>query len=428
MMQLAVVLLLAVLAVLPSAAAGAQDVGPLPAPFEPLEPRQLARSGFAPPGAALGGVQVDATAAVDHRWRSERYGGQGAVAESRETRLTADLTARAGSPSHTLEARLGLDARRGTRGSADRATGGEGAVSFRMPLGPSAVLEADAGLARRFEPRTTPLAEGFAAAPTPRTEAAAGLAVRWRPGVLEADLTLRATRDDYDDVPRLVPGWMGGLSIINNDDRDRLRLSAAARLGWRPAPLSALYVEATASRIAYAADRDDLGFDRDGRQVAWAVGAEAGQPRLWRAFVEAGVTQRMTEDAALGDAAAVMIRSGATVAVTPLMTAQVRISSALAETTEPLAPAVLVRAVALEVEHELLRSLVLVGRTSVETRTTLGALGTRDTLTVETALLRWRLGQGLTVEGHTTLEQLEGAWTGDSYRAAEAGVRLLARY
>lgn len=416
---------------LPWGAALAADGPPLPHPDAPMEPRQAERSGHAPIGLRVGGLLVNTEAAVARTVRSEQRRGGLQPETTALTEVSADLGVRAGSPGHWLvEADGGLTVVRGGRRGADDRTDAHAGLGLSMPLGRAATLRLEGGYALDHEPRTTPLAEGAAAEPVPvrRAEVAAGL--HYSPGTrLSADLRLAATRLDYDDVPRVGGGFLPPvLRTINNDDRDRLHFAAAGRVGWHFTDLASVYLRGSAGRIGYGAARDDYGFARDAETRRWAAGVTAGVPGAWRAYLEAGQISHAAADRRLPAQTALAVAAGATVAVTPLMTGQVRLFTEAGETTEPFASAVLVRGGEMEVEHELLRSVILLSHLRLEVRDYLGPLGRRDLYHEQGAGVRWRIGRVFRLEAAVRREELQAAFASDGYAAAEATVRLAGRF
>lgn len=317
-------------------ALGAEEYPPLPGPFEPMEPRQAERSGFAPLGLYLGGVVLHADGGIERRARLESFDSAPEVAsESWLTTIWLDTEATFGDDRWVMETAAGVEAERDSRVPAPETLSGYAKAGLRMPLGQEGVVKTDLSWTQAHEARTTPLAEGFAATPTRLRTTTAGMEMLWRPGRLALDLRLEARREDYADVPRL--GYDDTWDfIINNDDRDRDHMIAAARASWRFGPLSSVYVRGTASRIDYREGRDDFGFDRDSTGGAVFAGLTLGRPRLWRAFLEVGRVSRSMDSPVLPSVDVMAVNGGITWATTPLMTNQLRLHTAVAETTEPL--------------------------------------------------------------------------------------------
>lgn len=404
------------------------ELPPLPAPFDPLEPRQAERSGYARQGARLGGLLLHADAGAERRARLENFdaapqwGG-----ESWQTAAWLDMDAVLGDERWVVEAAAGVDAVWDSQSEERDTIGGHAGASLKMPLGQVGIVKTDLSWHQSFEPRTTPLAEGFAAEPTRLRTAMAGTEVLWRPGRLALDLRLEAQRNDFADVPRLgyedVPSF-----TINNDDRDMDRLAASARAAWRFGPLSSVYIRGTASNVEYRAGRDDFGFDRDSSGGGAFAGITLGRPRLWRAFLEVGRVTRAVDSPALEPVALTAVNGGLTWATTPLMTNQLRLHTTVAETTEPFAPVVVVRGVEWETEHELLRSLVLTSTLGIARHDYPGPLSRTNLSTVTETGARWRIGSMARVEIGFLRERLESGWLDDGYTVHEATVRVAARF
>lgn len=423
----ALTVLLGLVAAVPAVA---QEMPPLPAPDEPMEPRQATRSGYAPVGLPLGGVMLHGDAGVARVYRSEQHVGGAGVETTALTEVDARLSAKTGGSWWSLQGRAGLEVVRGRRGAVDNQTNADAGLRLRIPLGPAAVGIVEGSYALDHEPRTEPVAEGTAAAPVPVSRLGAAAEVRYRPGRrFSADLRLAATGQDFDDVARLRPESVDpAYRVINNDDRDRLRLTAAGRVAWHFNDLTSVYLRGTASAVDYASGTDDYGFARDNAGTRWALGLTIGRPRQWRAFLEAGHISRSYDDDRLPDLESLAVAAGLTAAMTPLMTGQARLFAEVAETTEPFASGVLIRGGEVEVEHEVLRTLILTSRVRLAVHDYMGPLGRRDLSRVETIGARWRLGRLLRVEAALQREELQAAWAEDSYQAVEAGIRLAGRF
>ncbi|WP_043645397.1 outer membrane beta-barrel protein [Caenispirillum salinarum] len=410
-------------------AVAADSLPPLPAPIQSMEPRQAERSGYAPPGARLGGLLLHAEAAVERRARLQQFDAVPHLsAESWLTTAWLDVDAAVGDTRWVAEASAGAEVTRGTHGTLDDTTGGHVGLSVKMPLGPVGVVKTDLSWQQAHEPRTAPLADGYAGAPTRLRTTTAGAEVLWRPGRLAMDLRLEAAHQDFADVPRLGFSESPTAATINNDDRDRDRLAVAGRTAWQFGPLTSVYVRGTADRVDYHAGRDDFGFDRDSTGAGLFAGLTLGRPRLWRAFLEAGRVGRSLDSPALRPVAVTAVNGGLTWATTPLMTNQLRLHTTVAETTEPFAPVAVVRGVELETEHELLRSLVLTSTVGTAIHDYPGPLGRQDVSTLSEAGARWRLGRLARVEVGFSRERLESTWLDNGYTVHEAWLRLAARF
>jgi len=94
---------------------------------------------------------------------------------------------------------------------------------------------------------------------------------------------------DYDDVA-------GTSSIINNDDRDRVMYTIAARVSYKFARGYELFGQATYDRRDYAAYADDNGYRRNSHGYRMAVGLKAELGRQLDAEVYAGYLEQIYDD------------------------------------------------------------------------------------------------------------------------------------
>lgn len=421
---------LAVFAILTASAgaAAAQEMLPLPAPTDPLEPRQAARSGYAPQGVRLGAVDLFPEAEVRRVYREEAFAYiNGATQRGWSTAAGLRLRAEVRDGPWAADLRGDLE-----RASGPLALVGDGwqgglGIDLRLGLGRVAVARVDAGWQRRLEPRAAPLAGGQAATPVPAQAGHAGFGLWTEHGTLTASLRSEVRLLSYGDVPRLAFDGVDGLALIINDDRDRLVGTVTGEIAWRPGGVSALYLRGAMGGIDYNRDRDDFLYRRDAVTRQAFVGAALGRPESWRLFLEVGHISRDNLHGGLPDVARLAVNGGATVVVTPLVTAQVLAETVLAETTRPSSAAVLVHRGRLEVEHEALRSLVLLSTAEVAWHEHVG-LNRVDTAVAYGSGLRWRIGPILRLEAMVRQEEMLAGFTADSYVATEGTLRLAARF
>ena len=406
----------------------AQPVLPLPAPAEPLEPRQAARSGYAPQGIRLGVVHLYPEVGVGRSFRDETFAHiAGANAHGWVSRAEADLRAEA--RSGPWAAVLRADAARQQGPAAFVGDGWQAgtAVDLRLGLGRWAVAEAAAGWQRRLEPRTAPLAPGQGAEPTPVVTTGARLGLSSQHGTLGAAITAEARHLRFADVPRLGVPLLPMLASLDNSDRDRTVATLGAEVAWRPGELSSLYLRGGIGRIDYARAEDDFLHRRDGDTAHLLAGFALGRPDRWRLFVEAGPLRRGSSDPRLPPVSTLAVNGGLTLAVTPLVTSQLVVGTSIAETTRPGVTAVVARRVALEVEHEALRSLVLLSTAEATWNHYVGP-DRHDASLAFGSGVRWRLGPVLRLEMMVRQEQYESDFAADSYTATEGTLRLAARF
>lgn len=421
--------MLMVALLLASGEAAARTAPPLPAPTEPLEPRQAARSGYAPQGIRLGVLHVYPEGEVGRSFREESFGNLRGVSAQRGWITTAAARVRAHGQSGpwAAEARGEVERASGPAAFVGDGTQGGAAVDLRLGLGRRAVAQVEGEWRRAHEPRTAPVAAGQPAEPVPTQALRASLGLQTEHGTVTADLRAQVSHSSFGDVPRLGLETVPLVASVRNGDRDRTEASLAGEVAWRPGGVSALYLRASAGILDYRMELDDNLHQRDATTRRLMAGVALGRPESWRFFLEAGHMSRMGDDARLEDASAVVVNAGATVAVTPLVTARVLASTALAETTAARASAAVVRSGYVEVEHEALRSLVLLTTAEVTWHDYVG-IERNDLAFVYGSGLRWRLGPVLRVEAMVRQEQFEAENVLDSYTATEGTLRLAARF
>lgn len=423
-MRRLVLLVLILLAAVPAHAADQ----PLPAPGEPLEPRQAARSGYAPQGLRLGAVTLFPEVDLRRGYREEIFAmGEGATRRGWVSTAAARLRAEATEGPWGAALRADVERATGPQTFVGDGVQGGGALDLRLGLGRIAVADAEAGWQHRLEPRIAPEVAGQAAEPVPVSTAHAAAGLRTAHAVFTGALRAEVQRLSFGDVPRLGSFNGAPLPTETNGDRDRTKAMLAGEIAWRPGGVSALYVRGSVADIDYARDADDGGFRRDAATHELLAGVALGRPEDWRLFLEVGRIGRSSSDPRMPAVSALAVNAGATVAVTPLVTAQVAGETLVAETTRAGVPAVLVRRGTLEIEHEVLRSVILL--TTGEVAWHHYVDDDRDDIAFSYGGgVRWRIGPLARVELMLRQDSLNTEVEAERWQAVEATLRLAARF
>lgn len=351
-----------------SGAVCAEGLGPSPGVEPPEVPIALReaderRQVFEPRGAYIGAMRLDLSAgvALTHDDNLYNQSGAGVAAFLAEGRL--DGTLRASNDTYTL-AVAGEAATVHVPGhpDLDHQTGGvRGELSWQA-LNRSR-LTVDGGWWRRVELPGDPALVTAAARPVLLDDWQAGMEMVLRRGlwVLGGESSLR--RLDYHD------GRMRSGRPLEQDDRDRWESEGMVRAGMAPLPTLDLYVGMEQSIRLYDDLDPVLGLQRDSMTVTQWLGVSWERSERLALDIAVGRAQRRYASPWFPDAAHGVWRGAATFAVTPLTTLSGGAWQRLEETAATSYSGVLARGWQGEVQHEVLRNLMLRALWRTETRT-----------------------------------------------------------
>lgn len=153
-------------------------------------------------------------------------------------------------------------------------------------------------------------------------------------------------------------------ATINNDDRDRKEYTLTTRVSYDIAPAYSAFVEGQYNSRQYDSSRDDNGFSRDSDGYRLNVGAAFDLTGVTFGEVFAGYMQQEYDDSRFSENSGLGYGAAVTWNATQLTTARLDVSRTIAETTTANASGTTNSRVALTVDHELLRNLLLNGNAS----------------------------------------------------------------
>lgn len=183
---------------------------------------------------------------------------------------------------------------------------------------------------------------------------------------------------DYDDA-------VSPAGPINNDDRDRLTARVESRLVYAVADAYRAFIDMAVIRTGYRTARDDNGFDRDSRGREVFIGAAADPGGIVLGEIMIGRIVHDPDDARLSGVSDWAVRAGLTWNVTRLTSIRGGLSRDVEPTTVFGASAVLSSGATLDIDHELLRNVILRAGAAVRTHDFVGTARQDD-------VLAWTLG------------------------------------
>lgn len=192
-----------------------------------------------------------------------------------------------------------------------------------------------------------------------RVTGSAGFSNRWNRFKVESGVRIR--QFDFDDVRR------GTGAVINNDDRDRDEYRLNLRGGYEIVPEYEAYAELIGSKIDYDSSVDDSGVNRDSDGYELRLGARIDLTELLFGDVYAGYINRDYDAVSLRSVEEVTSGVDLTWNVTRLTTLTGTVRREVSETTLTSASGNLQTSAGAQVDHELLRSLILSAGVGVST-------------------------------------------------------------
>ncbi len=174
-----------------------------------------------------------------------------------------------------------------------------------------------------------------------------------RPNRLSLGVEGNFTHFDFQDVTDST-GMM-----INNSDRNQSIWEGIARLGYAFRSDYEVFVEGNYTEIVYDSSVDDNGVNRDSNGWRADIGVAFGITDTLFGDVYGGYIQRYYDDPTFSDTGSFDLGADVFWSVTPLTTVQVAVARNFVETTQAGASSILETAGDIQVDHELLRNVIV---------------------------------------------------------------------
>lgn len=194
------------------------------------------------------------------------------------------------------------------------------------------------------------------------------------------------TREDYEE------------DALNEDRRDLIQLNGDLRIGYKVSPRFNLFVQGDYTVVRYDKTPDNAGFDRDSKGYGFSVGSEIDITGILFGEVQVGYLRREYDDDDLDNVSGPGGRARLTWNVTGLTSLIFEAGGGIVETTQGGASANQQSEVSGEVQHELLRNLLLNGRLSY-TRDDFQGIDRTDNTYRARAGVRYLLNRNLSIDG-----------------------------
>lgn len=151
----------------------------------------------------------------------------------------------------------------------------------------------------------------------------------------------------------------GGTMMVNNADRDQSAVEGTARVDYNVSPGYAIFVLGSYIDVSYDNTPDDAGRVRDNNGWRADAGVAFEITETFSGDVYGGYIQRYYDDPTFADTDSFDLGGDIYWSITPLTTARLVLERSFVETTQAGASSILETSGVIEVEHELLRNVIL---------------------------------------------------------------------
>ena len=226
-------------------------------------------------------------------------------------------------------------------------------------------------------------------------------------------------RSEFEDA-QLADG-----TLLRQSERNLTQYGLQLRAGYEISPVITPFVDVLADSRVYDLRRDSSGLSRDSDGLTVSGGASFALTRFVSGEISAGLQHRSYVDPRLRDLTAPVVLAGLIWTASPLTTVRFNAATGVTETSVPNSSGVLTQTATLEVQHDLLRNLSLIGGISLLSNDYDGANITERGFSV-TARLDYRFNRWLAMRGSYIYQRLDSSVAGSSFSANTflLGVRI----
>lgn len=309
---------------------------------------------FRAPGVQAGGFTLYPSAQAEGVYDDNILRVETAPESDFIANLTGALRAESNWSRHqfVLESRLNRRqyAERGDESTTDYAVGG----AARLDLGSRSFLRPRAAYARSTEPRSAAQTAVGAVNPVRYDSLSAGADLLLRQTRFRQEFGVDYRKDDFSDV------FTQAGAEIDQDFRDRETYAAYGRLFARVRPTVELFVEGRGQKVVYDSSQVAIGAIQDSRGYSVAGGVAFDINKVARGEIGVGYTSRNFEDPLFVDIKGLNIDAELEYFVTDLTTVTIAADRSIQDASVIGAAGYWTNGVSATVEHELLRSVLLV--------------------------------------------------------------------
>ncbi len=217
-------------------------------------------------------------------------------------------------------------------------------------------------------------------------------------------------RSQFEDA-RLTDG-----TVITQSDRNLNQYGLQLRAGYEISPSVTPFVDVLADTRVYDLRVDSTGTRRDSDGLTLAAGSTVALTRFLAGEVSAGFQHRTYNDPTLRDLTAPVLNASLLWTVSPLTAVRLNATAGIVETALAGSSGVRTQAVTLEVQHDLLRNLSLIGGitfvASDYDRVNISDRGFSGTARIDYRFNRW-----LTLRGTYVYQRVDSSIATSSFHA-----------
>lgn len=260
----------------------------------------------------------------------------------------------------------------------------------------------------------------FAAASVPLDRQVASLRGTWGFNRLQLIGDVNVTRLDYGDT-RALDG-----TLIDQDYLDRTATRMIARAEYNVSPVTSLFVQGIYTLHDYKVVNFD--FDRSGDELRVIGGAAFDLTPLIRTRVGVGYLTRHYDTAGVGNLSGLALDAQVDYLVTELTTISLSARRDVRDAIVVGSPGYIASRLTAEVDHELLRNLILIGRADLE-KDDFSRIDRNDTLFHVGASALYTLNRSMVLTPSIDYSNRDsgGAQVGQRFSEVRAGLSLTLR-
>ncbi|SFG54831.1 hypothetical protein SAMN05192565_105125 [Methylobacterium gossipiicola] len=227
---------------------------------------------------------------------------------------------------------------------------------------------------------------------------------------LQLSLRGLVDRSEFDDAR------LGNGTILRQSDRNLNQYGLQLRAGYEMSPTLTPFVDVLADTRVYDLRVDSTGTRRDSDGLTVSVGSSIALTRFLAGELSGGLQHRTYNDPTLRDLTAPVMNAALIWTVSPLTSVRLNATAGIVETAIAGSSGVRTQAVTLEVQHDLLRNLSLIGGityvASDYDRVNISERGFSGT-----ARLDYRFNRWLTLRGSYVYQQVNSTVATASFHA-----------
>lgn len=379
--------------------------------------QERARPGYDPIGIRAGSFMILPTLTVGGRYNDNIYATDTNEIDDFITTVDASVSVESQWSNHALNFSAGLSQDfYASNSDEDRLNWNVGADG-RIDVTRDTKLNLAASFARRHEDRGDPNAVASALEPTEYDLTTLSASIDQRFNRITANVGIEYTKYNYKDVPSVLGG------SIDQDGRDREEYVENLRLGYDVSPDTNIYVEGKLNQRDYRLQPPFVAFDRNSDGYSAAVGSEFKLTRLIQGGLYVGYQKQEYDSALFQSIDGIGYGANIDWFVTPLTTVNLDAGATIEESTTPGVPGFMRNSVALRVDHELLRNIVLTARGSYASDDYKGSTRKDDIFGAGLGV-KYLMGRNIEVGLNYDLTNRDSSINGLDYKRNQVGLTL----